>query len=151
MLPEQFIQEFTKVFTNIPFNRTLGLELCAIESEKITLSLKQKPELIGNFFQGILHGGVISSVLDMAGGVAAMLDVVKKLQKLTLEEITQQLNKASTVNLHVDYLRPGKGNSFIAKANVIHSGNKLTVTRMDFFNDSEHLIATSTGTYLVGS
>lgn len=143
------LQEITNVFHQIPFNNMLGLTLDAIEDDHIVASFKMKKELVGNFMHGILHGGVISSVLDVTGGVAAMIATSAKHPDQTLTELTTILGKTSTINLHVNYLRPGKGELFIAKAWVQHSGNKITFTRMEMQNES-HLIATATGAYKIG-
>jgi acyl-coenzyme A thioesterase PaaI-like protein len=94
---------------------------------------------------------VISSVLDMAGGAATMLAVIQKKSDQNFDELAKTLGKASTINLHVDFLQPGKGTHFIAKAWVLQSGNKITFTRMELFNHSDVLIAAGTGSYMVGN
>lgn len=144
------VDHFSRIFSAIPFNQMIGLELKEIKLDYILLRFDMKKELIGNFLQNILHGGVISSVLDMAGGAATMIAIINKLPDSTQEELAIQLGKLSTVNLNINFIRPGKGEHFIAKAFVSHSGNKLTYTRMELFNHEEILIATGTGTYLLG-
>lgn len=62
------LAHLAKKFTDIPFNRMLGLHLDHVTPEHVILNFSMKNDLIGNFLYGILHGGVISSVLDMAGG-----------------------------------------------------------------------------------
>lgn len=138
-----------RVFDDIPFNRTLGLQIDQIELDFITLRFKMQKELIGNFLQNILHGGVISSVLDMAGGVAAMSYFLQKETQYDLNELALKLGKMSTVNLQINFLRPGKGDEFTAKAHVLRSGNKITVTQMELLNEASLLIAMGTGTYLM--
>lgn len=147
---ETILADFFEIFSAIPFNRTLGLKIQCIEADSITLAFTMRDDLVGNFLQNILHGGVISSVLDMAGGAAAIVSAVQKLPQQTIAELSTQLGKSSTVNLHVDYLRPGKGEQFVAKSWVLRSGNKITVTQMQLFNQDNTLIASATGTYLVG-
>jgi uncharacterized protein (TIGR00369 family) len=142
-------KELAYVFEQIPFNRALGLKLTSIEKDHIIMSFDMKEELIGNFMHNILHGGVISSVLDMAGGVAAMVSAIQKHTEKNLDELKKILGKSSTIDLHVNYLRPGKGNHFDAKAWVEHAGNKITFSRMDLVSERS-LIATGAGTYLVG-
>jgi len=55
-----------------------------------------------------------------------------------------------TVDLRVDYLRPGRGEYFIASASLIRAGNKVSVARVDLHNDAGVHIATTTATYMVG-
>lgn len=144
------IHQLTNVINKIPFNQTLGLQIDAVEKDHIKLRFDMKENLIGNFFHGILHGGVTSAVLDMAGGAAAMIATALKHPERSLVELGEILGKSSTINLHIDYLKPGKGKHFIAKAWVIQSGNKITFARMELMNNDEVLVASGAGTYLMG-
>jgi uncharacterized protein (TIGR00369 family) len=144
------LEQFSRVFSDIPFNRILGLTLNAIEKDHIVIHFTMREELIGNYMHGILHGGVISSVLDMAGGAAAMIAAIQKRETDDLTKLTSVLSKASTINLNVDFIRPGKGETFITKAYVTHSGNRVTFTRMELHNQESTLIATGTATYMIG-
>ena len=55
-----------------------------------------------------------------------------------------------TIDLRVDYLRPGIGKHFIASSFILRAGNKVAVTRMELHNDNGEHIAVGTGAYLVG-
>lgn len=143
-------EELSQVILDIPFNRMLGLSLDEIEKNTVTLSFAMKEELIGNFLLGILHGGVISSVLDMAGGVASMVFAMQQHPDKSREELKEILAKASTVNLQISYVRPGKGQHFIAKAVVMHGGKRLCFTHITLTNEMGKLIATGEATYLIG-
>ncbi len=134
----------------IPFNRVLGLTLDEVADTHITMVFSMLPELVGNYMYGILHGGVISTVLDMAGGAAAMAAAVKKREHKSLEEIGVILARSSTINLNINYIHPGKGTSFIAKAYVTHSGSKISFTNMELHNQESDLIANATATYRIG-
>lgn len=143
------IKEFADILNKIPFNRTIGLTMDTVEEELVTLRFAMKETLIGNFFHGILHGGVTSAVLDMAGGAAAMIAALKKHPDKSIDELSSVLEKSSTIDLHINYIKPGKGTHFTAKARVVHSGNKITFAEMKMFNHEGVLIATGTGTYLI--
>jgi uncharacterized protein (TIGR00369 family) len=65
-------------------------------------------------------------------------------------ELAEKLGKMSTIDIRTDYLRPGRGQQFIATAQVIRSGNKVCVCRMELHNEQGIHIALGTGTYLVG-
>ncbi len=142
--------QFAQVFSDIPFNRILGLSLNAIEKDHIVIGFTMKKDLIGNYMHGILHGGVISSVLDMAGGAAAMIAAIQKRETEDMTKLAAVLSKSSTINLNVDFIRPGKGETFMTKAYVTHSGNRVTFTRMELYNQESVLIATGTATYMIG-
>ena len=55
-----------------------------------------------------------------------------------------------TIDLRVDYLRPGRGNYFIATGRVVRLGNRVAVAHMDLVNDTGELIATGGAAYMVG-
>lgn len=143
------LSQLSRAFTEIPFNKMLGLQLEQLETQQTIMSFNMKEELIGNFLQGILHGGVISSVLDMAGGMAAMADAISKNPGLSTQELVSIIGKCSTVDLQISYLRPGKGEQFIAKAWLIKSGKKISFARMELLNQEQTLIASGNGTYLL--
>ena len=134
----------------IPFNKVLGLKIESLKMEDVRVKFEMKEEFIGNYVQGILHGGVISAVLDTTGGLTASLGVLHKMAGRTAEEIGKRLTTIGTIDLRIDYLRPGKGNYFVATGSIMRAGRRVSVTRMELFNDQGVLIAVGTGTYIVG-
>jgi len=146
---EVMLEQLSSAFNAIPFNKMLGLKLDHISPERVMMNFRMKEELIGNFLQGILHGGVISSVLDMAGGMAAMAAAIYKNHDYTVEEMIEIIGKTSTIDLQISYLRPGRGEFFIAKAWLVKSGRKITFVRMELTNNEGTLIATGSATYLL--
>jgi uncharacterized protein (TIGR00369 family) len=135
---------------NIPFNKVIGLQVTSIDVDHVIVRVDMKEELIGNAVKRILHGGVISSVLDATGGIIAAMGILKKLLGKPVEEISKALLKVGTIDLRVDFLRPGRGDFFIASGKVMRTGNKLAVVRLELHNDRGVLIAVGTGTYVVG-
>lgn len=143
------IERLSKAFTEIPFNSMLGLRLDQIDAQQVTMSFNMKEQLIGNFLHGILHGGVTSSVLDMAGGMAVMADAIGKHPDCSADALVSIIGKCSTVDLQISFLSPGRGDVFIAKAWLIKSGRKISFTRMELSNQDGTLIAAGNGTYLI--
>jgi uncharacterized protein (TIGR00369 family) len=138
------------VEAQIPFNRVLGLRVESLEMDSVCLKIEMKEELIGNPMRGILHGGVISSVLDVTGGMTAAMGVLKKLAGRPFEEIGKRLLSVGTIDLRIDFLRPGRGRYFLATGSIMRTGQKVAVIRMQLQNDQDMLIAVGTGTYTVG-
>lgn len=135
---------------HLPFNRLLGLSIGDIATDKVTVHFAARPELIGNPVHRTLHGGVISSVLDATGGLMASVGVVDRMPGEPAEAVAERLAGVGTIDLRVDYLRPGRGSRFIATGSIMRAGNKVTVARMALHNDADVLIAVGTGTYMVG-
>ncbi len=133
----------------IPFNKVLGLDVVSLEGESPVLRFSMRPELVGNFMRGNLHGGVISSVIDVCGGLTAFLGLQRKLRGEPVEERLQRFARVGTIDMRVDYLRPGLGQWFEARGFVLRTGNKVAVTRMELHNDTGELIANGTGAYTI--
>jgi uncharacterized protein (TIGR00369 family) len=148
---EQILAAVRDVFTHkIPFNKVLGIQIESMSFESARLRFDAREELVGNYIRGSLHGGVVSATLDLTGGLVAFLSAVKNARGLPREEKLEKLANVGTIDLRVDYLRPGIGRHFVASAYLLRSGNKLSVTRMELHNDEDLLIAVGTGAYLVG-
>ena len=144
----QLLKEITE--EKIPFNKLIGMKIETLDLDKIGIRFEMRPELVGNFTRGNLHGGVISSVLDVTGGMVAWTRIMKKMEGQSFDEISERFNKIGTIDIRVDYLRPGLGEYFIATGSTLRTGNKVSVTRMELRNDKGILIAVGTGTYVVG-
>lgn len=133
----------------LPFNQVLGLHVLELKPDLVRIAFDLADSLIGNYVQGSLHGGVISSVLDAAGGLMATAGMIQKKINYSIKEISENIARVGTIDLRVDYLRPGKGSSFVSSAAIMRIGNKVAVTRMELHNDQHRLIAVGTGTYLI--
>ena len=134
----------------IPFNKALGLKIISLKEDNVCIKLEMKEKLVGNYKYGMLHGGVISSVLDATGGAIVSVGLLKKMVGCQLEEIFNRISKISTVDLRIDFLRPGQGNYFLSTGSIMRMGNKVVVIRTTLHNDKEALIAVGTGIYMLG-
>ncbi|MCP4309418.1 MAG: thioesterase family protein [bacterium] len=143
---DQLRELFHNIEDLIPFNRYLGLHAESIDEDGAVVHLDMRDELIGNFQHGILHGGVISATLDVVGGMAAM--VTAALREDSIEDSMQRLRPTSTIDLRVDYLRPGAGTRFTARGFTLRAGSRVAVTRMELHNEKDELLAVGTGTYI---
>jgi uncharacterized protein (TIGR00369 family) len=63
---------------------------------------------------------------------------------------TLEFPNIGTIDMRVDYLRPGRGKHFIATGRVVRLGNRIAVTHMELHNDGGELIATAGAAYVVG-
>ncbi len=134
----------------MPFNRFLKIHIDTLSPDDVKVRIDMREELIGNFVRQILHGGVISSILDLTGGIISSVELLKLIKHESTEEIIHRMSRVGTIDLRVDYLRAGKGNHFIASGSILRKGNKVAVTRTELSNDADILLAAGTGTYLIG-
>ena len=132
----------------VPFNRVLGLKIESVDPEAPKIRFDMRPDLVGNPLRQILHGGVISAVLDVTAGLAIQLALLK--QGSDRAGGGAKFPNIGTIDLHVDYLRPGRGVYFIATGRVVRLGNRIAVAHMELANDTGDLIATGGAAYVVG-
>jgi uncharacterized protein (TIGR00369 family) len=135
---------------HMPFNRFLGLKIVTLDTENVSVKVKMKEGLIGNFIRGMIHGGVISSLIDIVGGLLAAAQVIKKMDGMPAKDLARRIERVSTVDIRVDYLIPGIGDYFLCNGSVIRMGEKVATIGMELSNDGGEVIALGRGTYLVG-
>ena len=78
----------------IPFNAFLGMKVTMMTEGEAEMMVTTRPEFTGDASRPALHGGVVSALADAVAGLAVFTTVAKT-------------HKASTVDIRVDYLRPG--------------------------------------------
>ena len=143
-----FLTDFYE--NRMPYHRLLGIKVEHLSMKEVKVKVQMKEDLIGNFVRGSLHGGVISSILDLTGGLIATVELLKNIEGNDIEEIGRRIARVGTIDLRTDYLRAGKGEFFIATGSILRKGNKVAVARTELTNNKNSLIAAGTGTYLIG-
>lgn len=146
----EFIAALKDIFEDkIAFNRVLGLEITQIAPEGVTARIAMKPELIGHYGHQRIHGGVISAGLDAMGGLAVMAAIgARHMDEAPLQRL-QRFAKLGTIDLRVDYLRPGIGASFELRAEVLRLGSRVASTRMEFLDSQGKLLSSAAAAYIV--
>jgi uncharacterized protein (TIGR00369 family) len=146
----EWLERIRDIFDNkIPFNKVLGLKVHSLDMERPKIRFAMHDALVGNYIRGSLHGGVISAVIDVTGGLSAFMGLQKKLAGEPLEIKLEKFRKLGTIDLRIDYLRPGVGKMFEATGYVLRTGHKVAVTRIELKNETEQLIAVGTGAYVI--
>jgi uncharacterized protein (TIGR00369 family) len=102
----------------VPFNRLLGIRGESVSEGRCVLTLPVREELVGDPRRPALHGGVVSSLIDTAGGLAAWSALPPG-------------ETVSTIDLRVDYLEPaGLGAELRAEAELVRKGNRVCHVRV---------------------
>jgi len=148
----QLAEQLKAIFEeHVPFNRFVGFKLASLDPKNPRVRFDMRPELIGNPQRQILHGGVISSVLDLMAGVVIHIALFEKdSEHLAFKDGKPVFPNIGTIDLRVDYLRPGRGAWFEASGQVVRMGKRIAVAHMQLENDSGELIATGSAAYVVG-
>lgn len=119
---------------HVPFNRLLGIKGEAVEPGRAVLVLPVRPDFVGDPRRPALHGGVLSTLIDTAGGVAAWSALPPG-------------ETVSTVDLRVDYLEPaGLDGALRAEAVLVRKGNRVCHVRVSL-TQGGRLVAEGTGVY----
>jgi uncharacterized protein (TIGR00369 family) len=135
--------------SRITFNKVLGLQLLTTDPQKASMGFEMTPSLVGHYHYGRLHGGVISAVLDTTAGLALMCAIADHFGDESAAQILVRFNRIGTIDLRIDYLRPGIGNRFVATASVTRLGGRVGSTQMALHNEGGLLLATGAGAYVV--
>jgi len=146
----RLVGAITELFEErITFNGFLGFRILDLASERVRIGFEMRPELIGHYLHGRLHGGVISSVLDVSGGLAVMRDIAMFHEDEMTPVVLKRFATLGTIDMRVDYLRQGIGEHFVAEAEVVRLGRRIAATAMRLHNDEGALIATGNANYIV--
>jgi uncharacterized protein (TIGR00369 family) len=133
----------------ITFNQTLGLQIQSVQPGDVRATFDMRPELVGHYAHGRLHGGVISATLDHMGGLAIIVGVAARHPHDTVQQVLTRFAKVGTIDLRVDYLRQGLGKQFTVTAEVMRLGGRIGSTQMRLVNEEGTLIATGAAAYTV--
>jgi len=133
-----------------PFHELMGMTIEPTDNDSVCLRFPMRDDLCGHPGLGILYGGVISCMIDIIGGAVASWHQIKDIKDYPVEEQLKRMSVIRTIDLRVDYLRPGKGKEFIVTGSVLREGKKVLVERMEFKNDEGSLIAVGIGSFMVG-
>ena len=115
----------------------IGAELSRVEPGVVEITLPYRKDLTQQ--HSFLHAGIVTTIADSACGYAAY-------------SLMPANSDVLSVEFKVNLLRPPRGESFVALAEVVKSGRTLTVVRADVFGISEAhgrgLIATMLATMI---
>jgi uncharacterized protein (TIGR00369 family) len=147
---DEFIAGVKNIFEDlIVFNRLLGLKITRIAPTQVKARIDMRNELVGHYAYNRLHGGVISAGLDAMGGLAVMAAMGARHMDESPQQRLQRFAKLGTIDLRVDYLRPGIGEWFELRAEVMRLGSRVASTRMEFLGADGQLLSTGAAAYIV--
>jgi len=147
---DEFIVGLKKIFEEmIVFNRLLGLKITSVQATQVRARIDMRNELVGHYAYNRIHGGVISASLDALGGLAVLAAIGARHMNETPQQRLQRFAKLGTIDLRIDYLRPGIGEWFELRAEVMRLGSRVASIRMEFLGADGKLLSTGAGAYIV--
>lgn len=146
----EFVDALKDIFEQrIVFNQVLGLKIVDIAPERVVGRVDMKPQLVGHFAYNRVHGGVISASLDALGGLAVMAAIGARHMDEPVAQRLHRFSKLGTIDLRIDYLRPGIGEAFELRAEVMRLGSRVASTRMEFLGTDGKLLSCGSAAYIV--
>jgi uncharacterized protein (TIGR00369 family) len=114
------------LFIHQAFDEFLALQYERTSETSVKVVLPVKPLYINSV--GVIHGGIISSLADVAICNALGAD-------------EDNIQKAVTVDLKVSFLKPAKGSYLAAHAEVVKEGRSLTHADCHIYDEEDVLVA----------
>ena len=115
-----------KSFEKQSFLSLIGAKIETVEKGKVSISCESKDTLLQQ--QGLLHGGVITALADVAGGYAALTTMPENAEVLTVE-------------LKINLMRPATTKKVIAIGEVIKAGKTLVVVEATVTDEANKILA----------
>jgi len=125
---------------HVPHARAIGLAVVDAQPGHIWLRVPYADFLVGNPETGVIHGGVITTLLDNGGGAAVMT---------ALEE----LRAVATLDLRIDYMKPATpGRDILGHCHCHKVTRNVAFVRGTAYHDTpDDPIATAAMTFMVGA
>lgn len=111
----------------------LGCRIISAEPRKAVVSLNVQPHHLN--LLGIVHGGVLSSLLDNAMGLAVIL--------------TRPDEKTVTTNLNVHFVSSLRSGTLTVTAEIVHESRKMMTATAMITGEDGQLTAMGTGSFRV--
>lgn len=126
-------------FASLPHARFLGIRCEVARHGRITLSVDYSERLVGNCMTGVVHGGVITALLDTLSWFVAT-------------SVVPEGTTCATLDLRIDYLRPGRpGETIRATAECYKVTRSVAFTRgVAYHANPDNPIAHFAGSCMLG-
>ena len=119
----------------MPYCATLGVRADGYAAEEVVLALDWAPGLCTT--NGILHGGVIMSLADAAGGACAMLN------------LPADASGTATIESKTNFIGAVRSGTVTATSTPLHAGGTTIIVETSVRDASGRLVAKVTQTQMV--
>jgi uncharacterized protein (TIGR00369 family) len=136
--PQDWLKQAFSLMEQTPYLAGLKGELLEVSAERARARVPYGPHLIGDPDTGVVHGGVVSGLLDHTSGMSVMGRL-------------RQPIPIATLDLRIDYMKPATpGEAILAEARCLKITHEIAFVRgVAFHNDPEDPIAICTATFML--
>lgn len=127
--------DIESMFAYMPYNREVGIEIteAADGYAEGRIELEERHSSSPNTM--VAHGGVAYTLADTVGGAAV---------------ISQARTVTPTIDMRIDYLAPGTGETMLATGEVVRFGESVATVDVTVTDEEDRRLATARGTYKTG-
>lgn len=138
--PEHIEMMKDVLIEHVPHAKAIGLKVENAKRGEAWLSVPYAEKLIGNPATGVIHGGVITSLLDNACGIAVQLALPAR-------------NSIATLDLRIDYMKPATPKlDLMAHTHCYKVTKNIAFVRgTAYHTDEDDPIATCVGTFMLAA
>ncbi len=139
-LESMFGENRSEFVDSVPHCRELGMRCLSVGPCTATVMIPYRDELVGDPSRGVVFGGVITTLLDQAGGLSALCSL-------------GELVALATLDLRIDYLRAAEpGHDLYGMAECYKRTRSVAFVRGKAWDrDPDDPFARCIATFMVGA
>ncbi|WP_169569816.1 PaaI family thioesterase [Sneathiella limimaris] len=124
----------------IPHCSDIGVQVESLSNDSVVMKLPYDERFVGNPVTGVLHGGIVTTLIDTTSGMC----IYAKLQKYI---------PIATLDLRIDYLKSAEpGKDVLAEATCYRLTRQIGFVRAVAYHDNpDDPIANSVSTFMLHS
>ncbi len=136
------VDEIDAHLARIPHAAAIGMELVSRDESGCIIRVPYADHLVGDPDTGVVHGGVLTALLDNASGMAVRAG-----------PNNETSGGMATLDLRIDYMRPAEpGKDLLAHAECYRvTANVAFVRATAYHSERNDPIATSVATFMLGT
>ena len=133
-------KHIAQALESLPHNAKLGIRLVDLAPGRCTTYIEFRPELVGDPSRGVLHGGVVTTLIDATAGAAVYASIAPG-------------RSLATLDMRIDYLKPTKRDKRLyATAELYRLTRRIAFVRASAYQDDRaNQVANCVASFMIGS